>query len=519
MIRRLEPATIGLVGAGALFALLTLLVTGLERQLRWDEVTYLAQVTPGQPDVWFGPQRARGMTVVLLPAALLGASTTLVRSWLLLVHAVALVVVFRPWVAVAGWTGTTAALLTAVGWIPLYFAVEGYPNLLAGLAAVAAAGTTVRWLLEDDHRQLVLAGLAIAVVAWLRPTESVWIAGALTPVALLGGRRWWRAIAAFAVGGFVGWLPWLIEAIVRFGGPFARLDAARATSASGADRNSVIQYLNLIEGPVRRVVEDPVLTAAGLALLLGAAVLILIGLVQADDRRRRLAAAVGLWSGAIMVLPYLLLNAGINLRYILPGLLLFTLPVAAGLVTLVVAVARRREPVAAIALVTILGAYIGWQLHLAATNAEQIAPLQARPVALGQALSDVADGRPCAFLSNVQWPEIQWHSGCLGEVLDPQADALQCHDARRDLGLLAEEGFEVYVLERGEPPFSPAVADWPVTQLEEPEDGVWRRYERPADLGPDDPPSIPATATPKRPCLPSRAPDTSRATLELRWSR
>ena len=81
---------------------------------------------------------------------------------------------------------------------------------------------------------------------------------------------------------------------MRFGVPFARIDAARATSAASADRNSLLQCLNLIEGSVRRVTDEPVLTAAGLALLFGAVALIVLGLVQRSDRNRRLVAAVGL---------------------------------------------------------------------------------------------------------------------------------------------------------------------------------------------------------------------------------
>jgi hypothetical protein len=511
--------SLGLLAAAALFALLAAVVTGLDRQVRWDEVTYLAQVTPGQPDVWFGPQRARGMTLVLLPVGLLGAPTALLRGWLILVHAAALVWAFRPFTVLAGWTGVVAAAITAVGWVPLYFAVEGYPNLLAGFAAVAATGAGLRWLVTDDRRQLVWMGLALAVVAWLRPTESVWLAAALTPVMLLAGQRAWRAIVALLVGGFVGWLPWLVEAIVRFGGPFERLAAARATSASGADRNRLIQYLNLVEGPVRRVVEDPVLTVPALALLVAAVGFIVLGVVQPVDRDRRRVAVVGLWTGAALIAPYLVLNAGINLRYLLPGLLLLALPVAAGLVTVATTLAARDSRVGLAVLVVLALVTAGWQLHLAERNAAAIAPLQARPVPLGEALAEAADGAPCAFLSNVQWPEIQWHSGCLGEVLAPTRPTLQCPDARRDLGALAAEGYRVFVLERGEPPFAPAVAGWPVVQLPEPEGGVWYLYERPADLPPDAPPSVPPADGTGGPCLPSRAPDTSDARLELRWSR
>ena len=156
-----------------------------------------------------------------------------------------------------------------------------------------------------------------------------------------------------------------------------------------------------------------------------------------------------------------------------------------------------------------------WQARLAVTNSDAIAPLQARPVPLGEALAAAADGQPCAFLSNVQWPEIQWHSGCLGEVLDPVAPTLQCAAARRDLGALADDGYRIFVLARGEPPFSPAVEGWAVQRLEEPEDGVWRLSERPPDAG--EVPSRPTEAPVVGPCLPSRAPDTDDASLRLDW--
>jgi hypothetical protein len=525
--RPLTLTPLGLVTlAGVVFAAMTLVFVGLDRQLRWDEVTYLAQVTPGQPDVWFGPQRARGMTLVVLPVALLGAPLTLLRVWMVAISSVALVAAFRPWARFAGWTGGAAAMVAATGWVSLYFAVELYPNLLAGFGAVAAAGHLVVWGRDRRPRELVLSGLAIAVVAWLRPTESVWLAIGLTPVVLVMARRdAWRALVAMAVGGFVGWLPWLVEAIVRFGGPFSRLGSAAGTSTSGADRNSLIQYLNLVEGPVRQVAVDPVLTYRALALLVGLALLALLGLAQVRDLDRRTAAAAGVVTAAAMVTPYLLLNAGINLRYILPGLLLVSVPVGAGLVTLTVALRRgtragsRMAGITAMVVVALLGAVVGWQGQLAAANSAEIAPLQARATGLGEALAEVAGDDACAFLSESQWPEIQWHSGCLGDMLYVDGPHLQCPQAQRDMAELATEGSRVFVLVRGEPPAAPPLQGWAVQQVEGVEDGVWRIYERPEGLGPSAPPTVPDPSEAPTPCPPSRAPDVTDSTLELRRSR
>ncbi|MFA9446049.1 hypothetical protein [Egicoccus sp. AB-alg6-2] len=519
--RRWSLTPVGLVTlAGVVFAALTVVFVGLDRELRWDEVTYLAQVTPGQPDVWFGPQRARGMTIVVLPVALLGAPLTLLRIWMVLVSSVALVVAFRPWAKVAGWTGGAAALVAAAGWVPQYFAVELYPNLLAGFAAAAAAGHLVLWCRDRATRDLVLTALGVAVVAWLRPSESVWLATGLTPVVVALARRdAWRGILALAAGGFVGWLPWLVEAILRFGGPFARLGAAAGESASGADRNSLIQYLNLVEGPVRQVSADPVLTYRALALLVGLALLALLGMAQRVDAPRRRAAVAATVTAVAMAAPYLVLNAGINLRYILPALLLAAVPVGAGVVTLTGAL-RRSGSVAGLAVAVVVAlVVVGWQGVLARNNSEEIAPLQARARGLGEYLAAEAGGDPCAFLSETQWPEIQWHSGCLGEVIHLDAPLLQCHDARRDLAALAEDGYRVFAISRGRPPAGPGLTGWDVQPVEGVEGGGWGLYERPEDFGPDDPPTIPDPADSPTPCPPSRAPDAGDASLELRWNR
>jgi hypothetical protein len=511
-------ALVGL--GGVVFAALAVTVVGLDREVRWDEVTYLARSRRASPTC--GSVRSgRGACPSSCSRSPCSARRRdcSVPGWSL-VHAAALVLAYLPWTRVAGRAAGAAALVAAVGWVPLYFAVEGYPNLLAGFAAVAAAGTALRWVRDRADRDLVLTGLAIAVVAWLRPTESVWIAAALTPVVIVLARRdAWRPVAAFAAGGIVGWLPWLVEAVVRFSGPLERLAAARGTAASGADRNRLIQYLNLVEGPVRQVVEDPVLTVPALLLLLGLGGLALLGVVQRQDLDRRLAARVGGWCALVLLVPYLVLNAGINLRYLLPAMLLAAVPIGAGLVTVAAAIRRAGSVRIGVGLALVAALTVGWQANLAAANAAAIAPLQARPVPLGTALAAAADGAPCAFLSNVQWPEIQWHSGCLGEVLDPAAPTLQCHDARRDLAELADAGYRVFVLHRGDPPFAPTVAAWPVQQLAEPEGGVWRLYERPTELGPDAPPTIPPPQASTTPCPPSRAPDTADARLELRWRR
>lgn len=515
---RLSP--MGMVWlAGGVYGVLQLVTVGLQRPWRWDEVVYLAQVTPGAAEVWFGPQRAIGMLLVVAPPAWLGAALPLVRGWMLAVSVAALVLAFRPWARNAGWVGGAAALVAATGWLPLYFGTELYPNLLVGFAAVGTTGHLAAWTQHRRHGDLVGVALGLMAVALLRPTESVWLAAALAPVALvLGGRQRWHPIAALAAGGVLGWMPWVVESFVRFGGPFARLQAAAGSSVGAQQRNQVVQYLALVEGPVRRVSIEPVLTVRGLVWLLTMLALILLG-VLAGDRDRRHAALMGGWVGIGLLVPYLVLAANVNLRYVTPALLVLSVPVAAGLVTLAAAVRRSGSRALAALLTVAVVTGIGWQVALAAANARDAADDQGRAVVLADALRQAADGEECAFVSRNHWPEIQWYSGCLGAALVAESPTLQCADgeAHRDIGSEADRGARVFVIERGDPP--DVLREWPATRVPDVAPGTWQIYTRPDGLGSDAPPRLGDPDTTPSPCPPSSAPDASQARLELRWDQ
>jgi hypothetical protein len=504
------------VAAGVVFAVLQLAVTGTGRELRWDEVVYLSQVSPWQPAVDFGPHRARGMSVLVAPLALLDPAVSTLRWYMIALSSLGLVLAFRSWVRALGYAAGVAALAFATSWTALYFGVEVYPNLAVAFCAVAATGYIACWDLARDRASLTGAAAAVALLAFLRPPDSVWLCGALGVLAL----AWWRRnalrpIVALALGGIAGWLPWIAEAFVRFGGPLQRLDAAQAEAVSSAQRNNLIQYLNLVEGPVRAVVADPTLTVRSLILLVTLSALVALGLSQRDRPLAR-GAFAGLVGCLGLLLPYLLLTGGINLRYVLPAQALLMIPVGAGLV------AAWRRGVGAgglrIALVAVALLYAGWQAVLAYGQGAAIAPLQARAVELAEALDAVAAGRDCAFVSETQFPEIQWNSDCIGDRLWVDHPSLQCPDASRDMSRLAEEDRTIFVVGRGQPGGSGSpLDDWEVTDLGGAAGGGWRIWERPPQLGPGEPPAPASPDAIDGMCPASRTPDTDGARLRLVW--
>jgi hypothetical protein len=508
-----------LLAIGVVYAVAQLLLIGVGQAWRWDEAIYLSQVNPRVPATFFEAHRARGITVVALPAAVIGAPLELARAYVIAVSSTAFVLAFRPWVRAIGWPAVAAAAAAASGWVFVYFGPELYPNLLAAYAALGTTGSLYLWTREGRRIHLVAVVIGVAVVAALRPSESVFLAAGLTPWILWqAGRARWRGIGALLVGGFLGWLPWLIEAIVRFGGPFDRLRDGAGSSIAGQSRNSLIQYLNLTEGPVQQVVADPMLTVRSLAFLLLLATLGVLGVAQRGDRPARHAALLGAVVGTALLLPYLTLNTGVNVRYLAPALALYAVPIGAGITTVAVALYRAHSRMGAAVAVVLVAVVVGWQASIAAGIADELGPIQARPAVVSEALIDAADGRPCAFLTVGYVPGTQYYTGCLGDRLILDTPSLQCPDAPFDMAALAEQGYAVFVFEHRDPDADDAHADWDVVERIDHSPGDWRVWERPSDLGPNDPPHPADPADAPVPCPPSTAPEVY-SPLQLVWER
>ena len=229
---------------------LTLAVGHLGRYLAYDEAIYLSQVYPG-PALPFTASRARGMPLLLAPMGLLNAPVPVVRFYLMLVSAVLMYLGFQAWLPVLRGRAVLAAALFGVGWLPLFYDTEAFPNLPVAFGVIAATGYLARCLTGGSGRgALVGCSVAVAGVALFRPTEAVFLTAGLTVAAAprAGRERAWRC-GLPVLGLVLGWLPWLIEGQLRFGGPLRRLRLASTSIGAGFHPGNIRQHLGLTDGP------------------------------------------------------------------------------------------------------------------------------------------------------------------------------------------------------------------------------------------------------------------------------
>ena len=221
------PRELALVAT--LYALVSFALVGPLR-FGWDETVYISQVARHIPAAFFSAPRARGITWLAAPIVTFTTNTWAVRAYLAIAAAVALVAAFWPWLRINGRRAVAAAGVFAVLWPTLFYAPQAMPNLWVAFCAIGAVGWFVRATREPGSRRALL-GVAgwLAAATIIRPSDGSWLALPLIAAAVVVPA--WRrvALAATTIGALVvGWVPWLIESFVTYGGPFARLSRASA---------------------------------------------------------------------------------------------------------------------------------------------------------------------------------------------------------------------------------------------------------------------------------------------------
>ena len=345
--------------AGALFGVLVWIATDFARPLSGDEMAALRPLGPAA-DAGAAAWRGVALGAVGLPVSSWDAPVWVVRAYFALLSSLALVAAFRRWARPAGKVAWTAAAVFAASWVPLASGGTVQPHLFAALSAVLAAGFTMRWCIERDRGALVGIGGGVALTAAFTPLSGVALATGLAVVIVVWVRR--RALPGLvsaAAGVLLGLLPWLIEAELRFGGVRGRL---RVTDPSA----TAVQYLRLVDGPLRGG-PDGWPGSAAVIWVVVLAVLAATGILQRRWNHRRNASLVGVTVSAVLVLPYLLLVAPADARFLLPAYALLAVAIAAGLLDLWHIVGRRiRSPLVTAGLVAVMGAALLWQIALAA---------------------------------------------------------------------------------------------------------------------------------------------------------
>jgi hypothetical protein len=437
---------------------LSLAVTDLHRNLAYDEAIYLSQVYPG-PALPFTAPRARGLQLLLIPLGWFDAPIPVVRGYLLAVEATLMYLGFNAWVPVLRGRAPAAAAVFAVGWLPLFYAIEVFPNLPVAFGTVAAAGYLARYQSGRSGRPALIAcAVAVALVALVRPTEAVFITAGLCLVATTRpGRelavRWGLPMLGLAVG----WVPWLVEAQLRFGGPLNRLAAASTNVGGGFHPGNVRQHLGFTDGPVSGTVQaDLPWPGEVWWLLLALAVVVPLGrlaLGSAEPRQR--AASIAAVVGVVSASQYLLFTQVLEARFLLPTYAVLSVALVATAPSPLHAwrvsgrrVGRATDPVAdeaadpvademadhavdrvmgrvvGVLLVVTFSAlfvlFAGWQIVVA----ERVDREQAVARELAQTLAHVVRSSvtpPCVLSGEVAFPVIAFETGCRGAPFHPDS--------------------------------------------------------------------------------------------------
>ncbi|MEV6752663.1 hypothetical protein [Streptomyces sp. NPDC051214] len=332
------------------FALVQLALVRPGMGLGWDEAVYVSQVSGHAPAAFFSAPRSRGVSLLAAPIASWSSSTSLLRVYMALLSGLGLFLALRVWRGLFPQRVVVlAGVLFATLWVTVFYGPEVMPNYWVAIGALAVVGCFLR-AQADRHDRAALwgAGVAAALLAWMRPTDAVWVVLPLF-VLLLCVRRWRRPrlFAALVAGLGSGAVGWVAEAYVSFGGLDARLaDASRIQGGLGWNIAVLDQLRGLGGQTLCRPCDSPVPAPELIAWWFALPVLAALGLAVAVRGRRTARTLLPLACATTAGIPYLFMIGYAAPRFLLPFYALLAIPVADALVHLVTTPRRTWRPVA-----------------------------------------------------------------------------------------------------------------------------------------------------------------------------
>ena len=362
--------------------------------------------------------------------------------------AAAVTIAFRLWIPLIGIAAAIGAFLFSFGWLALVDSSAVMPNFSAAVLGVAVAGLVLRRLEGAGMGYAIAAAATLGAMALVRPTEAIVAAGAIEVV------RPDRPLDLLAVPPRTGGrprgrlAPWILEMSIRFGGPAGALDAANSAGhlAVASVRENVVAHLSFTYGREKPPAGGPAIEG----LLWWGMLVVLSGLglrrrVGAPARSAALLATLGAVAFAV---EYLVLVPIVAARFLLPAYAFAGLAAAIGLASLL-----RGGSVARAVGVVVLAAGIPWAIWQVRV-ADRVVARESRGGEIfedaGLLLRDLADGRPCSFVSPGELPAAPPRLGVRRPPTRAAADP-HGHPMGRDRG-----GEEVFmILPRVAPADSP----------------------------------------------------------------
>ncbi|PWI14734.1 hypothetical protein DI272_11625 [Streptomyces sp. Act143] len=346
-----------LAAVAGVFVLAQLLLVRPGMGLGWDETVYVSQVGTQAPPAFFSAPRARGVSLLVAPVASWSTSTELLRVYLAVLSGLGLYVGLRVWHGLFRYRVLAGAgALFATLWVTLFYGPQAMPNYWVAIGALVTVGCFLKGRVWG-----VLAGAAL--MAWMRPTDAVWVTVPLFVFAVAARR--WRPLAALATGLALGAVQWVIEAYVSFGGLTERLDeASRIQGGLGwniaVDDQMRSQVGRALCRPCDGSMPNPLITAWLYVL----PVLAVLGLVVAVRAGRTTRTLVPFACAVTAAVPYLFMIGYAAPRFLLPAYALLALPVADALLHLAIRPNGTWRPVAATLVALGLTAHLAVQMNV-----------------------------------------------------------------------------------------------------------------------------------------------------------
>lgn len=343
---RRDEGTLPIAAVAAAFTLAQLLLVRPGMGLGWDETVYVSQVGVQAPAAFFSAPRARGVSLLAAPIASWSTSTELLRVYLAVLSGLGL------YLALRAWRGLFPVRVLAVGgalfaslWITLFYGPQAMPNYWVAVGALGAVGCFLR--ARQDPRALWGVVVGAAFMAWMRPTDAVWVALPLLAAAVVGRRP--RTALALVAGLVAGGAQWVIEAYVSYGGLAERLhEGSRIQGGLGPQFAVDDQLRSLVGRTLCRPCTGPLPDPAVMAWWAVVPLLAAVGLAVAVRAGRTRGSLVPLACAATAAVPYLFLIGYAAPRFLLPAYALLAIPVADALFHLATTPSGRWRPVVAV---------------------------------------------------------------------------------------------------------------------------------------------------------------------------
>jgi hypothetical protein len=411
-----RPGDLGLLAlvAGA-FILAQLILVHPGMGLGWDETVYVSQVSPHVPAAFFSAPRARGVPLLVAPIASWSSSTVLLRVYLALLSGLGLFVALRVWRGLfPARVLALAGALFATLWVTLFYGPQAMPNYWVAIGALVCVGCFLRARSGGrDRAALWGIGTSAALMAWMRPSDAVWVTLPLLVLAV-AVPRWRRARPLFALvaGLLAGAAEWIIEAYVSYGGLGQRLsDGSRIQGGLGWNIAVGDQMRSLGGRALCRPCTGGMPNPAVLAWWFVLPLIAVLGLVIAVRARRTAPTLLLLTCATTAGIPYLLMIGYAAPRFLLPLYALVAIPVADALVHLVTVPGPRWRPVVVTLVAVALAGHLAVQFAVLQATVRRTTDGHHGWTVTAAELHRLGVRPPCALTGHESVP-IAFYAGC-----------------------------------------------------------------------------------------------------------